>query len=120
VALADQLGVPHSLLVDALAGGPLAAALAMTKIAKMDRADYRPDFSLQWALKDINLALDAGGTRTTPIADAIAERWQHLAAHGLGQLDVSAAAMASASPTSTLTPTQHQATPWSKGCGDRT
>jgi len=91
VALAEQLGVPHSTLVDALAGGPLAATLAMTKIAKMDRADYRPDFSLQWALKDINLALDAGGTRTTPIADTIAERWQDLAGHGLGQLDVSAA-----------------------------
>jgi len=91
VALAEQLGVPHSILVDALAGGPLAAALAMTKITKMDRADYRPDFSLQWALKDINLARDAGGAGTTPVADAIAERWQDLAAHGLGPLDVSAA-----------------------------
>jgi 3-hydroxyisobutyrate dehydrogenase len=91
VALAEQLGVPHSILVDALAGGPLAAALAMTKIAKMDRGDYRPDFSRQWALKDINLALDAGGARTTPLVDAISQRWQDLAAHGLGQLDVSAA-----------------------------
>jgi 3-hydroxyisobutyrate dehydrogenase len=91
VALAEQLGVPQSVLVDALDGGPLGAALAMAKIAKMDHADYRPDFSLQWALKDINLALAAGGTRTTPVADAIAERWQDLAAHGLGQLDVSAA-----------------------------
>jgi 3-hydroxyisobutyrate dehydrogenase len=91
VALADQLGVSHPILVDALAGGPLATALALTKIARMDDADYHPDFSLQWALKDIDLALNAGGARTTPIADAIAGRWQDLADHGLGRLDVSAA-----------------------------
>jgi 3-hydroxyisobutyrate dehydrogenase len=90
-ALADQLGVPHGVLVDAVAGGPLAAALPMAEIAKMHRADYRPDFSLQWALKDINLALDAGGVNTLPVMGAIAERWQDLATRGLGRLDVSAA-----------------------------
>jgi hypothetical protein len=65
----NQFGVPHSILVEALAARPLAAPLAMTKIARRDGADYSPDFSLQWALKGINLALDTGGSAPPGYAD---------------------------------------------------
>jgi 3-hydroxyisobutyrate dehydrogenase len=89
-ALADGLGVPHSGLVEALDGGPLASGLALAKLAKMDSGDHRADFSLQWALKDLDLAGDAAGADVIPIASAIAARWGLLVKQGLGHLDISA------------------------------
>ncbi len=106
-ALAQRLGVPQTVLVDALAGGPLASGLAMAKMEKMDRADDHADFSLQWALKDIDLALDSAGPTTLPVARAISARWQDLVDDGLGELDVSAARHglgASDAPTSADAP----------------
>jgi 3-hydroxyisobutyrate dehydrogenase len=90
-ALADGLGVPHSALVDAVAGGPLASGLALAKLAKIDSGDLHADFSLEWGLKDLDLAGDAAGDRVIPIAAAIAERWHLLVDQGLGHLDISAA-----------------------------
>jgi 3-hydroxyisobutyrate dehydrogenase len=89
-ALADGLGVPHTGLVEALAGGPLASGLALAKLAKIDSGDYRADFSLQWALKDLDLAGEAAGEHVIPIASAIAERWRLLVQQDLGHLDISA------------------------------
>jgi 3-hydroxyisobutyrate dehydrogenase len=90
-ALADGLGVTHSALVEALAGGPLASGLALAKLAKIDSGDHRADFSLQWALKDLDLAGDAVDEHVIPIASAIADRWRLLVDQGLGHLDISAA-----------------------------
>ena len=59
--------------------------------AKMESGDYSPDFSLEWALKDLDLARAAGGVEVTPVAESIAERWRRLVAEGYGRLDVSAA-----------------------------
>jgi len=90
-ALAERLGVPYAVLADAVVGGPLASATALTKLAKMERGDYSADFSLEWALKDLDLALAASGAETTPVVMAIAERWRHLVAQGHGHFDISAA-----------------------------
>jgi 3-hydroxyisobutyrate dehydrogenase len=90
-ALADRLGIAHTALREAVAGGPLASAVAMTKLAKMESGDYSPDFSLEWALKDLDLARAAGGVEVTPVAESIAERWRRLVAEGYGRLDISAA-----------------------------
>jgi 3-hydroxyisobutyrate dehydrogenase len=90
-ALADQLGVAHSALREVVAGGPLASGVALTKLAKMESGDYAADFSLEWALKDLNLAEAAAGVDVVPVAGAIAERWQRLVAEGYGGLDISAA-----------------------------
>jgi 3-hydroxyisobutyrate dehydrogenase len=90
-ALAERLGVPYADLVDAVVGGPLASAAALAKLGKMERGDYSTDFSLQWALKDLDLALAASGDETTPVVKAIAERWRRLVAQGGGHLDISAA-----------------------------
>jgi 3-hydroxyisobutyrate dehydrogenase len=89
-ALAERLGVPYAVLADAVIGGPLASAAALGKLAKMERADYSADFSLEWALKDLDLALAASGDETTPVVMAIAERWRSLVAEGQGRFDVSA------------------------------
>src|SRR5205807_798026 len=66
-ALADRLGVPYAVHADAVIGGPLASAAALTKLAKMNRGDYSADFSLEWAVKDLDLALAASGAETTPV-----------------------------------------------------
>jgi 3-hydroxyisobutyrate dehydrogenase len=90
-ALAERLGVPYSVLADVVIGGPLASATALIKMAKMERGDYSADFPLQWALKDLDLALAASGPDTTPVTMAIAERWRRLVAQGNGHFDISAA-----------------------------
>jgi len=90
-ALAERLGIPYTVLADAVIGGPLASATALTKLAKMERGDYSADFPLQWAVKDVDLALAASGRETTPVVTAIAERWRKLVAEGKGNLDISAA-----------------------------
>jgi 3-hydroxyisobutyrate dehydrogenase len=90
-ALAERLGVPFGVLVDAVIGGPLASATALGKLAKMERGDYSADFSLEWALKDLDLALAASGAETMPVVMAIAERWRQLVAKGQGHFDISAA-----------------------------
>jgi 3-hydroxyisobutyrate dehydrogenase len=91
-ALADRLGVAHSALREVVAGGPLASGVALTKLAKMESGDYSPDFSLEWALKDLDLAQAAtAGGEVTPVAEAIAERWRRLVTAGYGHLDISAA-----------------------------
>src|SRR6266851_1535329 len=48
-------------------------------------------FEIEWALKDIDLALAASGAETTPVLMAIAERWRRLVAQGGGRFDISAA-----------------------------
>ena len=90
-ALAAGLGVPQNALVEAVTGGPLASAAAMTKLAKMESGDYSADFSLEWALKDLDLAMAAAGAAVVPVAGAIAERWRRLVAQGQGRLDIAAA-----------------------------
>jgi 3-hydroxyisobutyrate dehydrogenase len=90
-AVADRLGVPYAELADAVTGGPLASATAMIKLAKMESGDLSADFSLEWALKDLDLTAAAAGAAPAPVAGAIAERWRGLVAQGYGRLDISAA-----------------------------
>ncbi len=90
-ALAARLGISHESLVATVTGQPLASGAALTKLAKMASGDDSPDFSLEWALKDLDLAAAASGSATTPVAGAIADRWRDLVRQGYGRLDVSAA-----------------------------
>lgn len=90
-ALASRLGVPYADVVKAVGGGPLASAIEMSKLAKMEGGDHSADFSLEWALKDLDLALAAAGADAAPVTAAIADRWRRLVEQGYGKLDVSAA-----------------------------
>jgi 3-hydroxyisobutyrate dehydrogenase len=90
-AVADRLGVTHAALLETIAGGTLASGVAMTKLAKIDSGDYSADFSLEWALKDLDLAHSAAGVESMPVGASIAERWRRLVAKGYGHLDISAA-----------------------------
>jgi len=90
-ALAARLEVPQASLVEAVAGGPLASQVALAKLAKTESGDDSADFSLEWALKDLDLATAAAGSTAAPVAGSIAERWRGLVSQGYGRLDISAA-----------------------------
>jgi len=90
-ALAAHLGIRNDVLADAAAGSPLVSPFAAAKLAKIEAGDDKPDFSLAWALKDLELAETAAGPRPLPIAAIVAQRWRSLVDRGLGNLDVTAA-----------------------------
>jgi 3-hydroxyisobutyrate dehydrogenase len=90
-ALANHLGVAAFELMDALCGSPLASPYALGKLAKMFEHDDRADFSLDLALKDLDLATSEASAGVVPLAGGIAERWRGLVHNGSSGLDVSAA-----------------------------
>ena len=55
--LAGRLGVDDAELAEAIEGGPLDAPIADAKLHKMERGDFAPEFPLEWALKDVDLAI---------------------------------------------------------------
>ena len=69
----------------------MASPLARAKLSKIQSADDRADFSLGWALKDLDLMRAVDRSDAAPVAAAIAARWHTLVDGGLGDLDVSAA-----------------------------
>lgn len=93
-ALATRLGIGTDVLAESVSGGPLASPFAVAKLGKISSGDHGSDFSLQWALKDLDLAAVAAGPGVAPVvAGAIARRWRELVARGHGDEDVSAAGL---------------------------
>jgi len=91
VELARRLGIDVAALEAAIAGGPLDAPVADAKMHKIARGDYAPEFPLEWALKDVDLALDAGGGARLPLLAALSRQWHAAVDDGHGREDVSAA-----------------------------
>ncbi len=98
--LADRLGIGHQELAEAIEGGPLDAPIADAKLHKMDRGDYAAEFPLEWALKDVDLAIGAVGGQAPPLLAALSGQWHAAVAAGHGRQDISAArlALSSVSP----------------------
>jgi 3-hydroxyisobutyrate dehydrogenase len=97
--LADRLGIGHQQLADVIEGGPLDAPIADAKFHKMDRRDFTAEFPLEWALKDVDLAIGAARGEAPPLLAALSGQWHAAVAAGLGRQDISAARLALASPT---------------------
>src|SRR5581483_11517878 len=93
LTLADDLGVEHAQIFDVLDGSPLAAPWAVTKAHKIDAGDYSAEFALEWALKDVDLALNSVLDRLPALA-AISDQWHRATVEGYGRLDLSAARLA--------------------------
>jgi 3-hydroxyisobutyrate dehydrogenase len=91
VQLATQLGIDPARLDDAIKGGPLDAPLADAKLHKMERQDYAPEFPLEWALKDVDLALAAADGASLPALAALSRQWHKAVDAGHGREDISAA-----------------------------
>jgi 3-hydroxyisobutyrate dehydrogenase len=92
--LADRLGIDPDRLAEAIEGGPLDAPIADAKLHKMEQSDFAPEFPLEWALKDVDLALDVAGGDPLPLLAALSRQWQAAVDAGHGREDVSAARLA--------------------------
>ena len=92
--LASQLGIDDAQLAEAIEGGPLDAPIADAKLHKMARGDFAPEFPLEWALKDVDLAIGAADTGTLPLLAALSRQWRAAVDAGHGREDVSAARLA--------------------------
>ena len=91
--LASQLGIDDAQLAEAIEDGPLDAPIADAKLHKMASGDFAPEFPLEWALKDVDLALAAAGG-TLPVLSALSRQWREAVDTGHGREDVSAARLA--------------------------
>jgi 3-hydroxyisobutyrate dehydrogenase len=96
--LAAQLGVDDAKLAEAIEGGPLDAPIADAKLHKMVRGDFAPEFPLEWALKDVDLAIGLAGDDGLPLLAALSRQWRAAVDAGHGRDDVAAARLALGSP----------------------
>jgi 3-hydroxyisobutyrate dehydrogenase len=92
--LAEHLGIDTTALADAIEGGPLDAPIADAKLHKMQTGDFEPEFPLEWALKDVNLAIAIAGRDRLPLLEALSHQWGEAVDAGHGRQDVSAARLA--------------------------
>jgi 3-hydroxyisobutyrate dehydrogenase len=92
--LANRLGIDASKLEEVIEGGPLDAPIADAKLHKMEGGDFAPEFPLEWALKDVDLALEAAGGDSLPLLTALSRQWRAAVDAGHGREDVSAAVLA--------------------------
>jgi 3-hydroxyisobutyrate dehydrogenase len=96
--LAARLGVDPAMLSQTIQGGPLDAPIADAKLLKMERGDYAPEFPLEWALKDVDLAISAADGATLPLLAALSAQWRSTVDAGHGREDVSAARLGLENP----------------------
>jgi 3-hydroxyisobutyrate dehydrogenase len=92
--LAGRLGLDAAQLEEAIEGGPLDAPIADAKLHKMARGDFAPEFPLEWALKDVDLAIAVAGLNPPPLLVALSRQWHAAVDAGHGREDVSAAVLA--------------------------
>jgi 3-hydroxyisobutyrate dehydrogenase len=92
--LAQRLNIEPAKLAEAIEGGPLDAPIADAKLHKMEQGDYAPEFPLEWALKDVDLAIQAAGEGSLPLLSALSRQWRTAVEEGHGREDISAARLA--------------------------
>ncbi|HEX4291731.1 MAG TPA: NAD(P)-dependent oxidoreductase [Trebonia sp.] len=92
--LAARLGIDPADLDAVIEGGPLDAPLADAKLHKMTRGDFAPEFPLEWALKDIDLAIAAADGARLPLLEALSRQWRGAVEAGHGREDISVARLA--------------------------
>jgi 3-hydroxyisobutyrate dehydrogenase len=88
--LGNRLGIDPAELDAAIEGGPLDAPLADAKLHKITSGDFSPEFPLEWALKDVDLAIAAAGGDRLPMLEALSRQWRAAVDAGYGRDDVSA------------------------------
>ena len=89
LSFARRLGLDPAQIVDLLQSTPLGAPYAVQKARSMLAGDFSPAFALRLALKDAELAAQAGGATLT-LTGALLPRWRDTAASGHADDDLSA------------------------------
>ena len=74
--------------MDALDGGPLVSPWQEAKLQRIAQGDFSEQFALSLALKDVHLALEAAGDDRFRALACLADEWQRVVDHGLGDQDV--------------------------------
>ena len=97
--LASRLGIDPAGLAQVIEGGPLDAPIADAKLHKMQSGDFAPEFPLEWALKDVDLAIAATDGDRLPLLEALSRQWRTAVDAGHGREDISAARVALGSQT---------------------
>ncbi|MGA8533309.1 MAG: NAD(P)-dependent oxidoreductase [Candidatus Tumulicola sp.] len=94
--LAQSLGVSLDDVSACIGSTALDAPWALSKLDKIERGAFDPDFSLALASKDLHLALDAANraNQRLPMAQSIATQWEGALQAGLGDRDVIGAYLA--------------------------
>jgi 3-hydroxyisobutyrate dehydrogenase len=88
LGLARQLGLATASVIEAFDDGPLVSPWESAKFRRIAAGEYSAEFALSLALKDVHLALDAGGGGRFPVLAALAREWDDLVDQGLGDEDV--------------------------------
>ena len=88
LALAARLGVEVGGVLDAFEGGPLMSPWMAAKISRIEGGDYSPEFPLELALKDVNLALEQADPERFTVLASLAREWEQVVGQGLGDEDV--------------------------------
>jgi 3-hydroxyisobutyrate dehydrogenase len=88
VALARQLGLETETVVNALSGSPLVSPWQAAKLQRITQGEFSVQFALSLALKDVHLAIQAGGDGRFVALASLADEWQHVVDRGLGDEDV--------------------------------
>ena len=92
--LGRRLGIDPGELDAVIEGGPLDAPLADAKLHKIARGDFAPEFPLEWALKDVDLAIAAADGTRLPMLEALSGQWHTAVEDGYGRDDVSVVRLA--------------------------
>jgi 3-hydroxyisobutyrate dehydrogenase len=88
VALAHRLGLEAETVVNALDASPLVSPWQAAKLPRVARGDFSVQFALSLALKDVHLALEAAGDDRFRALGCLADEWQEVVEHGLGDRDL--------------------------------
>jgi 3-hydroxyisobutyrate dehydrogenase len=94
VALARRLGLETEKVVDALGGGTLVSPWQAAKLQRIANGEFAAQFALSLALKDVRLALQAGGADRFAALACLADEWQQVVDQGLGDQDLTIVARA--------------------------
>lgn len=92
LALGESLGLSKQMLLETLAGSPVAAPFISGKKEKIASGEYEPEFPLKWMQKDLQLASQSGYETGTPLpgVNAVKEVFAQAKQAGLGEKDFSA------------------------------
>jgi 3-hydroxyisobutyrate dehydrogenase len=96
---AGAAGNDHDATVAVLGAGIMGSAMTRNLVAAMDRQDYAAEFPLEWALKDVDLAISAAPGDAPPLLAALSRQWHAAVAAGHGREDISAARLALDQPS---------------------